>query len=227
MLTPRRRANRSEFALAAPRQYAANLSVVFLQRFLMSASLGCSRRGFTLVELLVVIAIIGVLVALLLPAVQAAREAARRTQCGNNLKQLGIGFHNYHDVSGRLPCNINRVVQMLAGTRVPDDRNQASHLVNLLPYIEQKAIYEQVNVRTHYPAFGNQIVAGQALKTIVVKSYICPDSNHQRFNPATNVAFSNYAASIGSQQMESSGKICNMASIVGNGGPNYDDNDDG
>src|SRR3954470_1218171 len=180
------------------------------------------RRGFTLVELLVVIAIIGVLVALLLPAVQAAREAARRTQCGNNLKQLGIALHNYHDVAGRLPCNINRVI---IGTTFTNDRNQASHLVNLLPYIEQKSLYDQINFGLHDPAFGNQIVAGQALKTVVVKSYICPDSNHQRFNPTSNIAFSNYAGSIGSQQMESSGKICNMASIVGNGGPNYDDND--
>src|SRR5262245_4946885 len=193
----------------------------------MSASLRSSRRGFTLVELLVVIAIIGVLVALLLPAVQAAREAARRTQCGNNLKQLGIAFHNYHDVAGRLPCNINRVVQMIGGTRVPDDRNQASHLVNLLPYVEQKALYDQINFSLHDPAFGNQIVGGQALKTTIVRAYICPDSNHQRANPTIGVAFTNYAGSIGSQQMESSGKICVMASIVGNGGTLYDDNDDG
>jgi len=193
----------------------------------MCASFSSQRRGFTLVELLVVIAIIGVLVALLLPAVQAAREAARRTQCGNNLKQLGIAFHNYHDVAGRLPCNINRVVLTIGGTRIPDDRNQASHLVNLLPYVEQKALYDQINFNLHDPAFGNQIVAGQSLKTTIVKAYICPDSNHQRVNPSTGVAFSNYAGSIGSQQMESSGKICVMASIVGNGGAIYDDNDDG
>jgi len=91
-----------------------------------------SQPGFTLVELLVVIAIIGVLVALLLPAVQAAREAARRTQCSNNLKQIGLAVHNFHDARNGLP-------PLVAGER------RASFWVYILPYLEQQNIYDLLN----------------------------------------------------------------------------------
>jgi len=88
------------------------------------------RRGFTLVELLVVIAIIGILIALLLPAVQAAREAARRSHCNNNLKQLGLGFHNYHDVYNTLMVG---AYNCCWGT----------WKVSILPYIEQKSLFDR------------------------------------------------------------------------------------
>ncbi|HZN35700.1 MAG TPA: DUF1559 domain-containing protein, partial [Pirellulaceae bacterium] len=85
------------------------------------------RAGFTLVELLVVIAIIGVLVALLLPAVQAAREAARRSSCQNNLKQIGLATHNFHDVYNQLPpLRVNN--------------NRATWFVLIMPYMEQENI---------------------------------------------------------------------------------------
>lgn len=99
------------------------------------------RAAFTLVELLVVIAIIGILIALLLPAVQAAREAARRSQCTNNLKQIGIAVQNYHDAVHAFPP--------LATGPYPasgsSGHGQLGYLVLLLPYLEQRAIYDQIN----------------------------------------------------------------------------------
>lgn len=92
------------------------------------------RDAFTLVELLVVIAIIGILVALLLPAVQAAREAARRTQCTNNMKQVGLALHNYHDTHQALPINANWLGD--------SSRDVYSALVILLPFMEQQNVYE-------------------------------------------------------------------------------------
>jgi len=101
------------------------------------------RRGFTLVELLVVIAIIGILIALLLPAVQAAREAARRSQCTNNLKQFGLAHHNYHD-------SFKTFVYRKGGTsacgssRLEGNCNRRSGFISLLPYLEQQAMWDQV-----------------------------------------------------------------------------------
>ncbi|MDR1493311.1 MAG: DUF1559 domain-containing protein [Planctomycetaceae bacterium] len=94
------------------------------------------RRAFTLVELLVVIAIIGVLIALLLPAVQAAREAARRMQCSNNLKQIGLAVHNYHDAYKSLPSSCTP--HLVSG----DTNGGWSYAFQILPYGEQQAVYE-------------------------------------------------------------------------------------
>lgn len=102
------------------------------------------KRGFTLVELLVVIAIIGILVALLLPAVQAAREAARRMQCTNNLKQCGLALHNFHDTHGKLPPR--------AGTEIDRNRGERwSAFFHMLPYVEQQALYDAMIDRNSSP----------------------------------------------------------------------------
>src|SRR5688500_14607520 len=108
---------------------------------------GKRKFGFTLVELLVVIAIIGVLVALLLPAVQAAREAARRMACSNNLRQIGIGLHNYHDTYKTFPPAISYWGPWVPQGQMPN-REAWAWSVLLLPFVEQSPLHDQLRVTT-------------------------------------------------------------------------------
>src|ERR1700730_7509081 len=112
----------------------------------MNAKKASTGRGFTLIELLVVIAIIAVLIALLLPAVQAAREAARRAQCVNNLKQIGLGLHNYHSVGNSFPPGAAMAYGKAPGqTDALNSWNNWSGSAMLLPYLEQGNLYNAIN----------------------------------------------------------------------------------
>lgn len=163
-------------------------------------------RGFTLVELLVVIAIIGILVALLLPAVQAAREASRRTQCTNNLKQIGLGIHNYHDSLKGLPPG------RWGGT----GGKVWSQNSLLLPYMEQSNIYHLIDFNQLWDHANNT----QA-RAAVVPSFLCP-SDPQNDVPV-GWAGTNYHGNEGSHPAQANGTFChantarpckNLASIT-------------
>jgi prepilin-type N-terminal cleavage/methylation domain-containing protein/prepilin-type processing-associated H-X9-DG protein len=151
------------------------------------------RLGFTLVELLVVIAIIGVLVALLLPAVQAAREAARRSSCSNNLKQYGIALHNYHDTMGMMP----------PGGVDWGANPQIGWQVRIFPFAEQQGIYDKLDMKTD-ARFNN--IDGKEARNFAPKYVSCPSDNSER-----NIggwAQTSYSGSMGSHGTPSEGGDC-------------------
>jgi len=123
-------------------------------------------RGFTLVELLVVIAIIGILVALLLPAVQAAREAARRSQCMNNLRQIGLGVLNFEQSNGHLPAGSTTRTPQLSGPYY------STWSVDILPQLEQQAVYE-----LWHPEAGFSRGINRALRETFLQVYLCPSDS--------------------------------------------------
>ncbi len=135
---------------------------------------GCHRPAFTLVELLVVIAIIGVLIALLLPAVQAAREAARRMQCSNHLKQIALAVHNHHDSKGQFPYLLNPRTVNAASATLGNSRLSAH--VMLQPFMENSAIYEAIMAATDNPDAFTSNAAFQAQ----VSSLRCPTDPYRK-----------------------------------------------
>lgn len=137
------------------------------------------QRGFTLIELLVVIAIIAILIALLLPAVQQAREAARRTQCKNNLKQIGLALHNYLDVNNGFPPSFVSDVTT-AGTNPTNGGEWSAH-ARLLPYLEQANLYNAADLSRAYddPVNGS-------IQIMRVASYLCPSDPNDRTRVDSN-----------------------------------------
>jgi len=130
-----------------------------------------NRSGFTLIELLVVIAIIAILVALLLPAVQQAREAARRSSCKNNLKQLGLALHNYHDTHGVFPPGY--VDERGGGSGMDDNDPHWSWTAMVLPFVEQAPLYDQIQVGSNAKTMMGVAANRTAMQT-PINSFRCP-----------------------------------------------------
>lgn len=166
------------------------------------------KRGFTLIELLVVIAIIAILIALLLPAVQQAREAARRTQCRNNLKQIALALHNYHDVSNCFPMAQQRAGHRDGNLASANGGNGFAWTTFILPYVDGANIYNQFDFNEPIMQTGNAIAENNmAVARTPVSWARCPSSiapANQNFgadtraHPMLNLAVTTYKGNAGS-----------------------------
>jgi prepilin-type N-terminal cleavage/methylation domain-containing protein/prepilin-type processing-associated H-X9-DG protein len=167
----------------------------------MSTS-SCRKRGFTLIELLVVIAIIAVLIALLLPAVQSAREAARRSQCSNNLKQIGLALHNYHSALNSFPQGVSASKNNVN----PSDNGRAciawmgwSAQSLMLNYMEQQPLYNAINFNFD-PISGPSYPYNSTFTNTRIATYLCPSDGN-----AGRQFFNNYYASEGTSMWADGG----------------------
>ena len=153
------------------------------------------RPGFTLIEILVVIAIIGILIALLLPAVQMIRETAARAQCQNKLKQFGLAAHNFHDTYGAFPPG-GAFLPGSSWANIDWNANKGTWLVYSLPFIEEDNLYNQIPNHNipHFDSIGAAVAAGVLPRALPAKLR-CPSDSWQ-YNPGP---YSNYVGSLGPQ----------------------------
>lgn len=154
------------------------------------------KKGFTLIELLVVIAIIAILIALLLPAVQQAREAARRSQCKNNLKQIGLALHNYHETGGTLPPGLINTTWAGSATPLPAASNQFAWSLMILPFLDQAPLYKKFVTTSPLAT----TAANATLAQEILTAYRCPsDTGEEQAEQIAGVLMgtSNYPGNFG------------------------------